>query len=369
MPRTLPFAHVALFFVFAGHTGCGGDEGGTCVATLCDPGAPAVCSGHDLRKCTGDGKRYTYEACGAQERCDDASGTASCVPRQCTNLGVATCASPTSVVKCLDDGSALETTPCSDGERCNDGVCVSTSCVGNDSVCTAHGFLTCANGAWTSGTCGVGQVCSRVNGGAACSAPVCVGGSFSCEGQVSKECDARGTSAVGTTCGKGESCVSGRCQPTICGVDAGDATGSDGGDSSAPTAQITFKIDGVAETFDQTAIADFDAGKKLLTLRASKSNRELRILLENARATATGHFASDVFSTTKVTVCYNDGGAPQVFDRCPDGFTDQSTAYVVDISSNAGAGSRIVGTFEATVNDENGDATAIVDGAFSLNYR
>ncbi|MFO0745641.1 MAG: hypothetical protein U1F43_08205 [Myxococcota bacterium] len=349
---------------------CGGDDGKTCKATLCDPGEAAVCSGNDVRSCAGDGKRYVYTSCGAQQRCDAASGPAACVPRQCTNLGVASCASPTSVVKCLDDGSATETTECSGGERCNDGVCAPTTCSGNDAICTAHGFLSCQGGVWTSGACGAGQVCSRVNGGATCGAPVCTPGTFRCEGESSRACDARGTVETGTSCGKTEVCVDGRCQAEVCGVDVPDATTTDtSGDTSEPQSEISFKIGTATSIFDQTAIAEFDSGTKTLTLRADRAPRAIRIILENARATATGTFSDTVFSTTKVTICYDDGGAPQTFDRCPDGYTHQSSTYSLDITSNAGVGSRVVGTFATTVNDENGDPTALVDGTFTLNYR
>lgn len=351
---------------------CGGDEGKTCVASLCDPGEAAVCSGNDVRKCVG-GTSYSYTPCGAQQRCDASGGAAVCVARQCTNLGVASCATPTSVVKCLDDGSGTETTNCSGGERCNDGACVAQACTGTDAVCTANGFLTCSNGNWTSTGCGAGKVCTLTSGAAQCTDPVCTPGGFRCEGNSARECDARGTNEIGTTCAKGDICVAGRCQAEVCGVDQPDATTGDtsGGDAdtSAPSSQISIKIGTATTVFDQSAYAEFDSGPKTLTLRAEKSSKAIRIILENTRAAVTGPFSDAVFSTTHVTICYDDGGPAQTFDRCPEGFTHQSTLYNVNVGQNDGQGGRVVGTFETTVNDENGDPTAIVDGQFSLNYR
>lgn len=357
--------------------GCGEDSVASCVASLCDPTEAATCSGNDVRRCVG-GTAYSYTSCGAQQRCDASGAAATCVPRQCTTLGVATCRTPTMIEQCREDGSGVDTFDCGTGERCIDGACVPQVCGADPDVCTTNGFLRCASGAWQTSGCAPGQICSLAAGVASCGPRVCAPGTHRCvdagASTSARACNALGTLETGTTCGAGEVCVEGRCQDEVCGVDTPDATGSDASDAAdapEPEAQITFKLGGQTFVMNQSAFAAFDEGTRALTLRGARSSRELHIILENARSTLTGHFTDTEFSTVRVVVCWNDGGQTQTFDRCPEGFTHQSSAYVVDITTNPGPNlpGRVVGTFSATVNDQNGDPTAIVDGNFSLGFR
>jgi len=356
---------------------CGEDTAATCVASLCDPGVAKTCSGNDVRRCV-DGTRYDYTACGAQQRCDASGGDATCVPHQCTTLGVATCRTPTTIEQCREDGSGVDTFACGTGERCMDGACVSQVCGADGDVCTTNGYLRCQAGAWQTTSCSPGEICSLAAGVASCGPRVCEPGVQRCvdagDRASARACNARGTVETGTTCAAGEGCVAGRCQAQVCGQDTPDATSGDTGevaDAPATEQQITFRIGGETIVMNQSAFVAFDDGSRTLTLRAARSTRQLRILFENSRSTLTGRYTDTEFSTVRVVVCWNDGGAAQTFDRCPAGFTHQSSAYVVDITQNPGPNlpGRVEGTFSATVNDENGDPTSILDGNFSLGFR
>lgn len=367
----MPVARSSLaFFVFLSSLGaCSDDPAKTCEATLCDAAAPTTCSGNDIRRCEG-GSAYSYTTCGAQARCDDADGSAECVPRACTNVGLSTCKTPIQVEKCLDDGSARETIDCSSTEECVDGRCVDRECTGGDVVCTDAGFMTCSQGDWTTSACPPGLVCSVSGGTASCGPKVCTPSTFRCVGDGSRFCDALGASEIGTPCEGIEVCVDGRCQAQVCGVDTPDATAADTNDSDAQLvpAQMTFKVAGQSFTFDQSVFAEHDSSRNLLSLESRKGTRDILMLIENARQTETGTFTDETLFNRGV-VCWNDGGEAQTFNRCPDGYTHQSTLHTITIVKNEGRGGRVEGSFSATVNDENGDPTIISDGTFILNFR
>ena len=350
-------------------TGCSDDPAKTCEATLCDASLPPTCSGNDVRRCVG-GTAYSYTSCGAQQRCDDADGSAECVQRQCTSLGESTCKTPIQIEKCLDDGSGRVTIDCATTEKCLDGRCVDKDCQTGDGVCVENGPALCNSGVWTTSACAPGDVCTLGASGPACGPKVCVPGTFRCDGKSSRFCDARGTNETGQQCASGEVCVEGRCQAEVCGVDIPDATAGDTSDADTTLvpAQLTFKLAGQTITFDQSAFTEFDQTRELLTLEAQKGTRNVLMIIENARQTLTGTF-TETTPLFKSVVCWNDGGPAQTFSKCPDGFTHQSTVHQIIITKNEGRGGRVEGSFSATVNDQNGDPTKLQDGTFVLNFR
>lgn len=350
--------------------GCGDDA--KCARELCDPASfGAVCVGHAVQTCAPDGQRFIYTACGDQQRCD----AGACVARQCTTLGRSTCATVTSVERCKDDGSGLETIACADDETCKDGACVPTVCAGEADRCTDHGLVRCQDNAWVQDNCAAPQLCVVSGGGTArCTAPVCTPEARRCDGDTVKVCDARGMSETTEACAGGEVCVDGGCQVAVCGVDgadtsdAGDTTDTIDGETSEPKSQILFTLNGVASTFDLSAFATFDSGKRTVTIHAQKSTRELELKLTPAPLTVSGSFSSEVFNPVKVVVCYDEGGSPANFEEC-EGYTHRSVAYDLEITRNDGVGGRLVGTFSATLEDQNTDQIQLQAGQIDVKYR
>ena len=366
--RNVAFA-LALVVMASLAPGCGEDDGKVCAQSLCDPSEAAVCDGFQVRRCAAGGKAYTYSDCGGQERCS----SGACVPKQCTTPGQSTCLSPKSVQLCKEDGSTFETITCGTGETCRDGACIPETCVGAGDRCTNGGFLRCVTAAWQQTNCAGGEVCVQEGTTARCRTPVCTPMSAVCDGSTAKACDARGRVETATECA--EACRSGRCQVEVCDdggttdvVDASDTT--DTTDTANLASEVIFTLNGVTSTFDQNAFVQFDPGARTLTVKASKSTRNLQITFAPANATLSGTFSSDVFNPVKVTVCYNaGGGVAGTFSRCEAAFTHESSAYSVQITKNEGTGGRFEATFEATLLDKNTDAIKLEDGQVGVKYR
>ena len=359
-------------------SGCNDDPVATCQKTLCDPLTfVADCDGHEIRRCDASGKRYTYEACGSQQRCDVSTGAAACVARACTQIGVATCLSPTQIQRCKDDGSAQETIDCAAGDSCRDGACVPTDCIGSENTCTTNGFLHCAPPAWVATACDPGEVCVSSSAGVRCAAPLCTPESRRCNGSASVVCDARGTTETTTACAKTESCVSGRCVASVCGEETPptDVSGGDGAsdtpETTTVTAQIKLTLDGQLTVFEQNAKASYDPGPKEVTIQAAKSTREFVIHLVPLDPTKLVTFDSTVFSPTHVYICYKDGVSDGGFLDCGAGFSHMADAWVLAITGNdgPGVGGRLQGTFHATLRDKNTLPLAVEGGSFDVPYR
>lgn len=349
---------------------CGGDEAGTpCVDALCQPGEAAVCVGQELRTCAPDGRSYVYQACSVQQRCEGGQ----CVPKTCTTIGQATCATPTSVRRCADDGSGFTTTDCASGETCRDGACAKTSCTTDADICTTNGFLKCSGGSWQQSTCPASQVCSLDGGVARCLPARCTPWATRCDGDVAKTCNARGSGEVEVACAKDEVCRSGQCQALVCGDSpTSDVVSDTSGlpDTSDPTSQLIFTLDGVATTFDQNAFAAFDGGPRRLTIRASRSQTFLEIYLQPSNATVSGSYSSEVFNPVRLTACYKATlGVVGEFADCPEGTTHRATGYVINLTRNEGPGGRVEGTFTLTMQDRNTDTIVLSNGQINVRYR
>lgn len=348
--------------------GCGGDDtGAPCVDTVCVAGEAAICSGQEVRTCAADGKRFVYTSCSSQQRCQDGA----CVPKQCTTIGQATCASPTSVRRCADDGGGFTTTDCTSGETCRDGACVPTACTSSaPDRCTTHGHLKCVNGAWSQSTCPTTQVCSLDGTVARCLPTRCTPWAARCDGDTALLCDARGATEVATVCGDDEVCREGRCQARVCGdTTVADATDTTDTDVVSTTSQLLFTLNGTVVSFDQNAYAEFDAGARRLTIRASRNNDFLELYLQPSTATVDGSYSSEVFNPVRLIACYKGVGPTASSLDCPAGTTHQSSAYAINITRNDGTGGRIVGTFSLTVRDTNSDTLTLSGGQIDVRYR
>lgn len=349
--------------------GCGGDETNEpCVAMVCTPGEAAVCAGQEVRTCAADGKSYSYATCSAQQRCD----AGQCVPKQCTTIGQATCASPTSVRRCADDGSGFTTTSCASGETCRDGTCAPTVCAANEpDRCTTNGALKCVSGGWTQSTCPSGQVCSLDGTTARCLPTKCTPWATRCGGDTALTCDPRGATELATVCAGDSVCRLGHCQLRVCG-DAPTPDTSDTSsevDSSPTTSQVLFTLDGAVTTFDQNAYAEFDGGKRRLTIKAEKGTSWLEVYLQPSNATVDGSYSSDVFNPVRLIACYKGIGTASTFTDCPEGTTHKAIAYTINVTRNEGPGGRIVGSFTLTLEDKNTDTITLSAGQIDVRYR
>lgn len=358
-----------------GILGCGGDEGDKCVATVCDPALHQTgCWGNSVQACAADGKAFVYTACGRQQRCDAASGR--CVARTCTTLGEATCATVTEVERCRDDGSGFDRIPCASGVICRDGRCVPSSCTSDPDRCTTHGLVTCENASWVQQNCPVSEICVESETGfARCQPTVCTPEERRCVGSEVRVCGPRGAVETTIACAEDEVCVNGFCQAEVCGSDGVGpdvAEVSDVTDVSdtepEPESRIVFTLNGVAETFNISAFAIFDAGDRQVTVKASKSTRAIELRFNPANQTVQGTFSSEVFNPVKVLICYDDGGQPADFLDC-EGFSHRSVAYDVVVTVNDGEGGRFEATFEATLEDVNTDTTRLSAGQINVKYR
>jgi len=366
-----------LAFVGVSVAGCGEDDP-TCVSTVCDPVTfGKVCLGHAVQTCAADGKSFAYTACGAQQRCETSGTAASCVARTCTTLAQTRCASVTEVERCKDDGSGVERIACATAEACKDGACIPNECAAGDpDHCSNNGYLTCTNANWVQANCPVGNLCAlQDNGVARCNPTTCVPEARRCDGDSVRVCDARGGSETTIACAGTEVCVDGVCQDEVCGASTPDTSGGDSetGDTSEtetaePESKIVFTLNGVANTFDISAFATFDAGQRQVTVKASKSTKELELRFKPANMTIAGTFSSAIFNPVKVVVCYDTGGSVASFEEC-EGFTHRSVAYDVVVTKNEGQGGRFEATFSATVEDKNTDTIVLSAGQINVKYR
>lgn len=351
-------------------TACGEDDAKTCEATVCDPATHGkICVGHAIQTCSSDGKAFAYDDCSSQQRCE----AGACVPRACTRLGYATCATVTTVERCKDDGSGEETIPCPADTTCRDGACLPGGCRESDpDRCTTNGYVSCESANWVQNNCPVGDVCSvNADGVAGCNPAICAPDSRRCDGNVAKVCDVRGAFELSVPCEDGDVCVAGVCQAEVCGVvtptEVSDTVGE--AEVAEPESRIVFTLNGVANSFDISAFAQFVAGQRLVQVRAGKAQKVLELQFKPATMTIAGAFKSDVANPTRVVVCYDDGGADPGFTGDCAGFTHRSTAYDVLVTTNEGEGGRFEASFSATLEDKNTDTIALTAGQVNVKYR
>ncbi len=349
-------------------TACGEDDAKTCVATVCDAATHGkICVGHAIQTCSADGKAFAYDECSSQQRCE----AGACVPRACTQLGRAICATVTTVERCKDDGSGEETIACPADTTCRDGACLPGDCRESDpDRCTTNGFVSCESANWVQNNCPVGDVCSvNSDGVAGCNPTICEPESRRCDGTIAKACDARGASELSVPCEDGQVCVAGVCQAEVCGVTPAEVTDTSEVETAEPESRIIFTLNGVANAFDVSAFAQFVAGQRLVQVRATKGQKVLELLLKPATMTIAGAFKSDVANPTRVVVCYDDGGADGDFIGDCAGFTHRSTDYDVLVTTNEGEGGRFEASFSATLEDKNTDTIALTAGQVNVKYR
>lgn len=155
---------------------------------------------------------------------------------------------------------------------------------------------------------------------------------------------------------------------------AGDADGAaqDAVDTIPPLepiSKLTFALEGVPNTFDDDARVIFAEADQILKITATERNRKIEINLFPVTARAVGNWNFNEPSEVNVLICYHDGSGAQQLSQCPIGFSHESIAYDVTISSNEGPGEFVEGTFSATLQDAQGTTLEITDGVIDAKYR
>lgn len=136
--------------------------------------------------------------------------------------------------------------------------------------------------------------------------------------------------------------------------------------------RITFKLNGVNNDFDVAGGAFYVAGgddAKLFKVSANKGTRKIEINILPVEPFAVGTWSDSVFSEVGVLICYNDGTGAVELPSCPVGFTHESIAYDVTVTTNNGPDSRVEGTFTATFQDSVGGTLELTEGVFDVLHR
>ena len=365
-----------------------------CVASLCVAGQ-TECKGNYARTCDADGTAWLVTACGPTAYC---AGGACRDREECLVLGPACDADGATLWTC--DITGKHSAACPSGQICppTGDACAPQVCAGVEQRCGERTVLTCAAGAWQVTSCGAAEVCSEVGGVPTCVAQTC-GPQFAwCTAGVAHVCALDGRSMSSESCGLGETCKSGFCQPIVCGVDDKPAAGADASgvtdgssvaDSGAPAGDapaadgpgpepevyipplepigtIAFELGGVPNKFDLNAQAIFVAADQQLKISAGKNNRRIEFNVAPVEELIVGKWTDTDTSEVTVTVCYHDGSLVQEVQGCTVGFSHSSILYDVTVDKNNGPGSWVEGAFEVTLRSDAGQELALQGGTFKV---
>jgi hypothetical protein len=363
----------------------------------------ATCVGNAVAVCDPDGKGWTLSSCGSARYC--VGGT--CANRSCQDLGLGTCSDGATLEVCAPSGLGTTTQKCAGGEACDKVACVAPTCQDGTTSCEdwKHLFL-CTGGTRTYETCP--EACGKdASGKPACVPFTCTPEATRCEGQTSWRCDHTGLEEVATACGAGQVCLDGFCQTKLC-APIEDATTGDGGEVSDGTdlaeaeappepfcgdgncdpdelcstcavdcgpcpvqpAKIEFKVHNVTEVMDLDAKADWNAADQTIFLKGSHGLKKIEIHIQKVDALAVGTWDDTDTTGVVVKICYVDaaGNPSLACAGTTPGFTHVAILYTLTIAENNGIGSRIKGTFEATLQDQDQQNLQMTNGVFDLQY-
>ena len=379
-------------------TGCsddGGEDAG-CPTTRCVAGEVS-CHGSAVWTCTDDGLGWDKVGCGALESCVDSA----CVARDCLIPGKRECEGDAGGTICAVDGMSSEPFDCADA-GCMAGVCAPSSCEHGETMCGYRAVLTCKEGEWIETPCGGSKFCAEGTEGAQCEDWVCQPGTAVCDGGHTVTCDADGREATVTPCGEAEICDSGHCVAALCAeIEAGEAgpqtlsggstadAGSSGEDAGQapedagpeevaphpglePISRIDFKLNGIPNTFDLAAMADYSEAENRMVISASDGSRKLEINLAPVDPFSVGVWSDTDDTETGVAVCYHDGTlneTPPDGAGCSVGFSHASILYTLEIGTNNGDGSRVTGTFSTSLIDSQGGQLDFTEGTFDVLHK
>lgn len=408
--------------------GCGdsGDGGsaGSCEETICTAGE-ALCQGNSVWICADDGLSWNRSGCGLIKSCVNGA----CADRACLDLGVSNCIDASGGTRCAADGLESETFSCGVDDVCAGGQCVSSSCTDDDVACGSRATLLCNGGAWEATDCAGGELCvwDDSAGTATCAAPACDAATAWCDGNTAHVCDFEGRIDSTTECGSGEVCDGGWCRAATCsevelgyaaptgaglpgstvggdggdggtggaiggdgtgGADAGGGTASDAGVDDAggatepddpgpfpglePISKIEFKLAGIPNTFDVNARADYVFADSNLKISGAASGRKIEMNFLPIDQFVLGDWNDTDGSEVVIVVCYHDGSANQTPPDgagCSVGFSHASILYSGSLTNNNGPGSRVIGTFAATLLDAAGTQLEISEGSFDVLHK
>ncbi len=384
--RTFYALTLALCLVAA--PGCGSDASTPATVTSLCTVPESKCIGQTLATCAQDGKAWAYTNCLPGSYCAPSGACAQgkCAPSSGSCTGG-------QLVECSANGSSQAAArDCGASEVCAAGACLPATCTDGDVRCgDPYTLATCQGGAWTATPCGAGQICGDTDGAAACVDRACAPGAARCDGDDSYVCDAIGAGETKTTCASPQICKSGFCQAKVAGVDdlpEGDATSGDVQDDAAatdttgtdvkevfipPLEKISFieaKFAGVKTKFDFNGRADYIAVDQNLKMSAGLSGRKLEINIAPIDKFNVGKWTDTDEGEVGVVICYYDGGlvaggAP----GCPEGFSHGSVLYDLTLATNNGPGSRLTGSFSATLRTPAGEEIEVTEGNFDVLFQ
>ncbi|MDP6944636.1 MAG: hypothetical protein QF464_10840, partial [Myxococcota bacterium] len=139
-----------------------------------------------------------------------------------------------------------------------------------------------------------------------------------------------------------------------------------------PISRIDFKLNGIPNTFDLAAQADYQESESRLVISGSDGSRKLEINVAPADPFAVGSWTDTDDSETVVAVCYHDGTAnetPPDGAGCSVGFSHASILYTLEVSTNNGDGSRVTGTFSTSLIDTLGVQLEFSEGTFDVLHK
>jgi len=133
--------------------------------------------------------------------------------------------------------------------------------------------------------------------------------------------------------------------------------------------KITFRLGGVAQTFDVGGRADYVVNDKQLKISANRGTRKLEIDILPIEPLVVGTWESGATSEVGVRLCYNDGSGQVQLSQCAIGFTHESTAYALTLTQNDGPGEFVEGTFSATLASPDGSVLELTEGVIEVRHR
>jgi len=351
---------------------------GACLAEGCVTG-DVRCGYRTVLTCEAGGS-WSGAECSGGEICTEDDDGARCEDWTCQPL-TSTCDGGTALA-CDLEGRSETRTDCGDDQICESGHCLTATCAEIDA-----GLSGAAAGGCT-------DLCEMLFAPDATDDDLaCAGQSLTDEGlDVFSSCNEPTDTATCMDC-MGAASVSapvcGRVLSACLAIpddipddpDAGltDVTGGSGEDAGPedvaahpglePISRVDFKLNGIPNTFDLAAMADYQETDSRFVISASDGTRKLEINLTSVPGFSVGAWSDSDGSNASVAVCYHDGTAnetPPDGAGCSVGFSHASILYALQVATNNGNGSRVTGTFAASMVDAANGQLEFTEGTFDV---
>ena len=196
---------------------------------------------------------------------------------------------------------------------------------------------------------------------------------------------AYGSLLAAAPCAGNEVCQDGHCRVKVCGIDDQPTpdvladTGA-GADDAGPTgpevappplekvSKISFDLNGIPQSFDLNARADFIGSTNTLKISAGAGSRKVEINIGPLEPAVVGAFNDTDTSEIVVTVCYFDGVTETQAPDCTVGFSHSSIGYSVELTEHQNPG-RVIGTFSSELQNAASEPAEITNGVFDVQHK